>query len=1177
MAGLLEWSNAIRFTMANDPGREIFKDQLNTHGFIFLDDYLENILSGPSQDPIIELVKTPGRKKVTCKKPKGLGPLGLTTIAPLKENQEPKQIIKPLNSLHEALLQARGLPTLGGTNRPLSQHSATGDSLITPSETSLDNQTLQTTSDRPTSQFLAPGRLNQNDLSVIAEDDENLELKTHSRRNSDVPPPPTWHTLPELQRPGDSQKRADSGQSVTMTESSSDIIFHSIALDSPSPSARNPAVPPFSPILPEVNPTKPIDISESGRPSPNVSLNAVPKESMKELLSLRAPDSNPGSRDLELPFQDSSQVPSSGDKIGVTLFPTLPAPMPLRKSVRTSRDPPVGVDHTTTPAPPGGKRTSWLKKAREIKALEATIKHTNTTLPAIPGPSSENVLKRKSADLLASSDTITLRDQERNSKSVKSNETDEAPLKATMESSQSHQKMSLRIDEVLGQEGMLDRFKRTVEDLGARVGKTISKSLGAGAATSALAEARAAAEARVVERLQKEEEMTRVSGSTNTPPLATDIGFINDSVNSTNTTSEGPASVKRRLSVSDLSPPLNDSDEMKEGSSSTAHNSRQDPNMSPELYQPTNLSMSNSQKPSRESTTTTPPDSPPTSHRNSSVLHPGTIFDKPPPVFIPPVSTSNTLLHEHGMSLPSVHAFSLPVSMSLGLGTHLQLPSSPKHPISTMESIRSDDIFDNTNSSAWMPETQDTDYSSRYGSQPQNCQTPIDGDDSWPVDEKLATGAQWTFGHTVKEDSMTWSTLPSQSQRGDTGKVHSYQDDRSQGNELGQTNTLPIPSGDDIDGDLDEDVTHGDSDLDDVILHGQSTVSFVEKAPKSGSQVSMVSSQSSQSHTRFPGQTSRLLSSTLGSSKKGNSDVKKVLQMAAAAAKKQQEESDKKAARLKEMENRRQLAVQRKAEEERTRTLEQERKVKEEGERRKREREENTDKRPTKVAVKKDEDNGKKRKVASSDSEKREGKKLPPKVIPKSSSLKPPSALSSSTVYNVSYQTTASSSTLNDSRLSKPPVITAGTGQKGKGKVPTTPSASAQDDLSQPSQLVQIQMAARAKAQIQTAHLTSEPPVTSESIELPEINSEYSDSDDEDRSKAFPGWAQSPELRQALQLQSTINPDDIFGAIRPLRMEEMFKARNSRFRARTSSANWTGTDRLTMEEERDYAKRMGFK
>lgn len=196
------------------------------------------------------------------------------------------------------------------------------------------------------------------------------------------------------------------------------------------------------------------------------------------------------------------------------------------------------------------------------------------------------------------------------------------------------------------------------------------------------------------------------------------------------------------------------------------------------------------------------------------------------------------------------------------------------------------------------------------------------------------------------------------------------------------------------------------------------------------------------------------------------------------------------------------------------------------------------------------------------------------KPVPKSSSLKPPSALGSSTAYNVSLQTVANPSTSNDSRPLKPPVVTAST---AKGKTPTTPSATTQDNLSQPSQLVQIQMAARAKAQIQTANLTSEPQVTSESIELPEINSEYSDSDDEDRSKALPGWAQSPELRQALQLQSTINPDDIFGAIRPLRMEEMFKNRTSLFRARTSSANWTGTDRLTMEEEKEYAKRMGFK
>lgn len=135
-----------------------------------------------------------------------------------------------------------------------------------------------------------------------------------------------------------------------------------------------------------------------------------------------------------------------------------------------------------------------------------------------------------------------------------------------------------------------------------------------------------------------------------------------------------------------------------------------------------------------------------------------------------------------------------------------------------------------------------------------------------------------------------------------------------------------------------------------------------------------------------------------------------------------------------------------------------------------------------------------------------------------------------------------------------------------------------EDDLSQPSQLVQIQMAARAKAQLEAAKQGS-PVIQSESIELPDINSEYSDSEDEDRPRTFdpPGWAQSPELRQALQVQSTINPDDIFGAVRPLRMEELFKTRTSRFRARTSSANWTGTDRLTVEEEREYARRMGFR
>lgn len=64
-------------------------------------------------------------------------------------------------------------------------------------------------------------------------------------------------------------------------------------------------------------------------------------------------------------------------------------------------------------------------------------------------------------------------------------------------------------------------------------------------------------------------------------------------------------------------------------------------------------------------------------------------------------------------------------------------------------------------------------------------------------------------------------------------------------------------------------------------------VSFVcQKAPQSDYQVSMTASQSTRSHAGLSGQTSRPLGSALGASKKGNHEVKKVLQMAAAAAKK---------------------------------------------------------------------------------------------------------------------------------------------------------------------------------------------------------------------------------------------------------------------------------------------------
>ncbi|KAF4345335.1 inner centromere related pic1 [Fusarium beomiforme] len=93
-----------------------------------------------------------------------------------------------------------------------------------------------------------------------------------------------------------------------------------------------------------------------------------------------------------------------------------------------------------------------------------------------------------------------------------------------------------------------------------------------------------------------------------------------------------------------------------------------------------------------------------------------------------------------------------------------------------------------------------------------------------------------------------------------------------------------------------------------------------------------------------------------------------------------------------------------------------------------------------------------------------------------------------------------------------------------------------------------------------------------EAIELPEIQT---DDEDEDDDEPQPGtvaaWANSPYIRDALFRQEDIDPASIFGPPAPLNMEEVFdksKDRHHKFRARTSSANWSGSDRLTEEDIR---------
>lgn len=113
-------------------------------------------------------------------------------------------------------------------------------------------------------------------------------------------------------------------------------------------------------------------------------------------------------------------------------------------------------------------------------------------------------------------------------------------------------------------------------------------------------------------------------------------------------------------------------------------------------------------------------------------------------------------------------------------------------------------------------------------------------------------------------------------------------------------------------------------------------------------------------------------------------------------------------------------------------------------------------------------------------------------------------------------------------------------------------------------------------------------PQNGEGIELPDIQTDDESDDDDDgygggNGGSGPGkglapeWTDSPALREALLRQERLDPMSVFGPPAPLIMEEVFsktKDRFHKFRARTSSANWSGTDRLTEDEvRRDNAAR----
>jgi hypothetical protein len=96
--------------------------------------------------------------------------------------------------------------------------------------------------------------------------------------------------------------------------------------------------------------------------------------------------------------------------------------------------------------------------------------------------------------------------------------------------------------------------------------------------------------------------------------------------------------------------------------------------------------------------------------------------------------------------------------------------------------------------------------------------------------------------------------------------------------------------------------------------------------------------------------------------------------------------------------------------------------------------------------------------------------------------------------------------------------------------------------------------------------------------ELPEI---FSESEDDAEGSVLLEWANSPELRATLLQQQRVDPDTVFGPVAPLQMEEVFhksaSSKGAKFRPRSSSANWSGQDKLSQKEIDNYAKEMGYK
>lgn len=155
---------------------------------------------------------------------------------------------------------------------------------------------------------------------------------------------------------------------------------------------------------------------------------------------------------------------------------------------------------------------------------------------------------------------------------------------------------------------------------------------------------------------------------------------------------------------------------------------------------------------------------------------------------------------------------------------------------------------------------------------------------------------------------------------------------------------------------------------------------------------------------------------------------------------------------------------------------------------------------------------------------------------------------------------------------------------------PTATTVSHQPPRSQPppSHVVKSQasrMSASTAMPSASGSGTVLPNLDDDNVSLPSIVSEYSDSEDEEtqaRRARAADWTKGDALQRALQAQSEMDADRIFGVptgnvdLETLMPPQDHAAKMRMGRPRSSSANWSGPDALAQWEIDQYNKRMNI-